>query len=243
MVGQPFNPNNCAFLANQAFNANQFDSNVPNSGNTTVHTVLWDFIAGKLYWVDAKTNLIQYELPAANAANLFADIAFSGQDEGTYTFTANPSGGTGNVILTVNTLVGGTGYIDGTYDVNTTGGSGSGATFTITVSGGVVTSAVLLNGGIGYQSTNVLTLVGGNNNATVTVATIAPYTYLWTIESAPISTDWVISGANNSKSVTLTTAAVSTPVSLLRCKVTDLEGRITSAYHLLYNVELIPPIV
>ena len=95
MVGVAFNPNNCAFLSNQAFNANQFDTDVPNAGNTTVHTVLWDFIAGKIYWVDAKTNLIQYEIPSVNAGNLFVDIAYVGFSESGLEYIANPSGGTG----------------------------------------------------------------------------------------------------------------------------------------------------
>ena len=158
MVGQPFNPNTCVFLFNQALNTNQFNS-VPNSANTTVHTVIWDFIASKIYWVDAKTNLIQYEIPDTNAGNLFADIAFSGQDEGTYTFTANPSGGTG------------------------------------------------------------------------------PYTYQWSIESSPNS-DWSILGINTNQSVDVTTASLNS-LSLIRCKVTDSQGRITSASHLLLGYSLL----
>jgi hypothetical protein len=44
MIGQPYNPNNCCFLANQALNANQFDSNVPDTANTSVYILLWDFV-------------------------------------------------------------------------------------------------------------------------------------------------------------------------------------------------------
>ena len=240
MVGVAFNPNNCAFLSNQAFNANQFDTDVPNAGNTTVHTVLWDFIAGKIYWVDAKTNLIQYEIPGVNAGNLFADIGYVGAVEGDYTFNVNPSGGTGNAVATVNTLVGGTGYAPGTYVVGATGGSGSGATFLITVNNsGVVTAASVNSGGVDYTVGDVLTLVGGVG-ATVTVATINGYTYLWTLESAPTN-DWSISGSATGVSVILIKSGENNPaLSLLRCKVTDLEGRITSAYHLVYDLVVIP---
>ena len=238
MVGVAFNPNNCVFLANQALNAGQFNSNVPDSANTTVHTVLWDFIAGKIYWVDAKTNIIQYEIPSVIDGNLFADIAYLGVDEGGYNFKVNATGGRGNSILTVNTLVGGTGYVDGTYDVNVSGGLGTGAVFTITVSGGVVTSASGVYGGTGYAVGDVLTLVGGNNNATITVATIAPYLYSWSLESAP-SNNWNIPGATNTINVTAVPSFLVAPVafSLLRCKITDLDGRITTAYQLLYQLD------
>ena len=47
----------------------------------------------------------------------------------------------------------GSGYTDATYnDVALTGGSGSGATANITVSGGVVDGVTLVNGGNGYQA-------------------------------------------------------------------------------------------
>lgn len=62
MIGAPFNPANCCFIASQAFNANQFDQSVPDTGNTTMHNLLWDFVANKFYWVNAKTNIIVQEL-------------------------------------------------------------------------------------------------------------------------------------------------------------------------------------
>jgi len=73
-----------------------------------------------------------------------------------------------NQRFTLTTLVGGTGYASGTYTATTTGGNGTGMTLTITVSGaGVVTSATILNPGNGYQAGDTLTIVGGNNDATV----------------------------------------------------------------------------
>jgi hypothetical protein len=62
MIGQPYNPNNCCFLANQALNANQFDPNVPDTANTSVYILLWDFVSNKILWVDARTNIIKQEL-------------------------------------------------------------------------------------------------------------------------------------------------------------------------------------
>lgn len=65
MIGLPFNPDNCLFVANQAFNSNQFNGSVPNSSNTSNHTVLWDFIDNKLYWVNTLTNIIEREISGA----------------------------------------------------------------------------------------------------------------------------------------------------------------------------------
>ena len=62
MIGLPFNPNNCLFVANQALNANQFNGIVPNASNTSNHTVLWDFVDSKIYWVNTLTNIIEREI-------------------------------------------------------------------------------------------------------------------------------------------------------------------------------------
>ncbi len=64
MIGQPFNPDNCLFVANQALNAGQFGA-VPNTSNQSNHTVLWDFVENKLYWVNTLTNLIEREIDGA----------------------------------------------------------------------------------------------------------------------------------------------------------------------------------
>jgi hypothetical protein len=62
-----------------------------------------------------------------------------------------------HAIETFSTLIGGTLYANGSYtNVPLTGGSGSGATANITVSGGSVTGVVIVNPGINYQAGNVL---------------------------------------------------------------------------------------
>lgn len=79
----------------------------------------------------------------------------------------------GGGALTVDTLVAGTGYANGTYTVTVTGGTGTGAVLEIVVTGGTVDSATVVNPGKGYVVGDTLTLVGGNNDATVDVATIS----------------------------------------------------------------------
>lgn len=58
---------------------------------------------------------------------------------------------TGGVVTTVNDIVPGSGYTNGTYTgVNLTGGSGSSAQATIVVSGGLVTTVTITAGGTNY---------------------------------------------------------------------------------------------
>jgi len=72
-----------------------------------------------------------------------------------------------NQRFTLTSLVGGTGYANGAYTATTTGGSGTGMTLTIAVAGGIVIDATILNPGNGYVAGDTLTIVGGNNDATV----------------------------------------------------------------------------
>jgi hypothetical protein len=82
------------------------------------------------------------------------------------------------LILTLNTLVGGTLYTNGTYtNVTLTGGSGSGAKATIVVSGGSVTTVTVTTPGNGYVVGNTLSAtaasIGGTGSGfSIKVATI-----------------------------------------------------------------------
>jgi hypothetical protein len=82
------------------------------------------------------------------------------------------------LILTLNTLVGGTSYTNGTYtNVTLTGGSGSGAKATIVVSGATVTAVTLTKAGNGYVVGNTLSAtaasIGGTGTGfSIKVATI-----------------------------------------------------------------------
>ena len=85
----------------------------------------------------------------------------------------------GNGVTAFGAIVGGSGYVNGTYpNVTLTGGTGTGARATIVVSGGLVISVTLTYGGIGYTAADSLTtantnLGGAGAGFNVAVSTVA----------------------------------------------------------------------
>jgi hypothetical protein len=80
-----------------------------------------------------------------------------------------------SAIQTIGSLVGGTGYTNGSYTaVALTGGSGFSATANITVAGGIVTACTLVGGGVSYVVGNFLSCasIGAGTNFRVTVSAI-----------------------------------------------------------------------
>jgi len=72
-----------------------------------------------------------------------------------------------NSIASLGTVVGGSGYTNGSYSaVPLTGGIGSGATANITVAGGVVTTATLVAAGTGYEADDILSASSTNIGGT-----------------------------------------------------------------------------
>ena len=69
---------------------------------------------------------------------------------------------------------GGTGYNTTPATGQTTGGSGSGLTVSVTETGGVIDFVNITNFGGGYQIGDVITVSGGNNDATFTVDYLLP---------------------------------------------------------------------
>ena len=124
MIGVPYNPDNCTFVASQALNANQFNGAVPDAVNTSNHLLLWDFIDEKLYWVNSLTNIIEHELPDASGGQNEAYII---ENTGTYNLTPTPTVYGNNYIV----LPAGTYMFDLEYDYNMN--NTSGATFGVSL--------------------------------------------------------------------------------------------------------------
>lgn len=81
-----------------------------------------------------------------------------------------------NAIATLAAPTAGSGYTNGTYtDIPLSGGSGTGASATITVAGGIVTVVTLVNKGIGYAVADSLTanLAPVGSGFAVAVATVS----------------------------------------------------------------------
>jgi hypothetical protein len=70
----------------------------------------------------------------------------------------------------------GTSYTTST-DVATSGGNGSGCSVDITETGGVIDSVTLNNVGDSYQVGDILTIVGGDNNATINLSYVGKGIY------------------------------------------------------------------
>ena len=71
-------------------------------------------------------------------------------------------------IVSYDSLVVGTGYVDGTYDLS--GGAGSGGVVEITATGsGHVNEITIIDAGVNYEVGDVLTIEGGNSDATITL--------------------------------------------------------------------------
>jgi len=95
-------------------------------------------------------------------------------------------------IRTLNTLVGGSGYVNATYtNVPLTGGSGAGARATIVVSGGAVTSVTVTVFGAGYQVGNTLSASNtnlGGSGAGFSIQVSALYPQVIVMSLAAIAT-------------------------------------------------------
>ena len=105
------------------------------------------------------------------------------------TLTAIQSSG----IKTLGSITGGSLYVDNTYtDVPLTGGAGAGATADITVSGGAVTAATIVEYGAAYEVGDVLSasntnLGGAGSGFSVPVASL--YVQVLTLSAAPTGSD------------------------------------------------------
>lgn len=94
----------------------------------------------------------------------------------------HPTFGT-STVTGIGTIVGGSGYPDGTRLSNVSGGTGKQAIIQVIISGGVVTSASIVDGGVNYTNGDVLGIVitdsSGNpigSGGSVTVTSVTSYT-------------------------------------------------------------------
>jgi len=92
-------------------------------------------------------------------------VSTSGSTKGAALFPVIAS--TKSVNKTVSIINAGSGYTNGTYPMTFTGGGGSGAVGTVTISGGVVTSATVTNGGSGYTTSPTIGIGGSPGTPTV----------------------------------------------------------------------------
>jgi hypothetical protein len=114
--------------------------------------------------------------------NMLGYLKPSGNNNTLFGLNISPTYGT-STVATIGSLVGGSGYPNGTQYAIVTGGTGRGMVLRVVVSAGVVTSATLINGGVNYTVGDVISIVLEDatgtpigSGATVTVATITSYT-------------------------------------------------------------------
>ncbi len=151
-----------------------------------------------LYLLNKDVNFIREAYPDPTSTGLPKHYALFGPDFPTFpnelVFIVGPTPDTGysaelhyyfyptsivqRAINSVGAIVGGSGYVNGTYfDVPLTGGSGSAATATITVSGNAVTAVAISNPGCFYVANDSLTcantyLGGTGSGFTVAVSAV-----------------------------------------------------------------------
>lgn len=109
-------------------------------------------------------------------SNLSISASYSYNNEGTVLFyeTSLVEGPVNKLTNATGVNTSGSGYATLNGDnVNTTGGSGNGLTLRITSNAsGAVTGATIASRGVGYMAGDVVTINGGNNNATVRVLNV-----------------------------------------------------------------------
>jgi len=95
---------------------------------------------------------------------------------GVLTYVSGGSELLSSEIGTLGGVTGGSGYTNGTYTAALSGGSGTGATATVVIAEGIVSSATLVNPGIGYKQGDFLTIdpriIGSGSGFSVPVSTL-----------------------------------------------------------------------
>jgi hypothetical protein len=157
-------------------------TNVPLTGGAGTGATAQITVAGNVVTAITITNKGN-NYAVANSMSALAQ--YIGNGINTFGTISAGSGYTGNGIATLGTIIPGNTYTNGTYSgvpVSSLTGSGTGATFDVTVSGGAVTAVTLVNKGYGYAAADSLTVaaafIGGTGTGfSIPVATVGPATF------------------------------------------------------------------
>lgn len=126
-------------------------------------------------------------------------ILVSSQDDGYFLWDGTTFYKAGGLSPLVTVTSGGTGYT-GSLVITATGGSGTGATFSYTLSGGVITSIAVTNPGTGYVAGNAPTLVftrnGGAGSAATGTIELMPFGISGTSVETYSGHVWVADGSS-----------------------------------------------
>lgn len=172
--------NNPGFQAkkdNAFWRATDASAHVNADGSLTITAYNSSSTTEELVLNTASSDPGTYRLGTTNASN-FGYYYYEFANEG-HEFTTNVVEGPANDLS--NVLTAGTNYENnGTASV--TGGSGSGAVVAVSVVNGSVSFVTLMNRGSGYEVGDVLTVHGGNDDATFMVNTIYSNGAIQTVE-------------------------------------------------------------
>ena len=116
----------------------------------------------------SSSNIGTYVLGTENTSN-FASYDFDSPEFSKYYDSRVYSGPAFKLSAIQNA---GSGYVPNSAGAQTTGGSGSGLRVATTTLNGAVTSITLVSRGSGYRAGDLITIVGGNNNARFRVVNV-----------------------------------------------------------------------
>ena len=176
-VFNPFNVDQAGLSGNGVL----FNSTSTLGNGILMSEGILEMLKGFIYW-EFSRDLMNQQTPYGNVKQMAENsivvdsphsLMWERYNEGQQTYSTiqeyiwlNGSFSVGQIV-NFDTLVGGTGYVDGTY--NLTGGSGTSATATIVTIAGEVTEVTISNAGTNYEVGDVLTIDSGNIDATITL--------------------------------------------------------------------------
>jgi len=146
------NFNNAAWRANDARVSIDETGAMTITAYTQFETVTLETSSANLgtyiLGTDNTSNFAMYDFDSPDFSNSYDTSVFSGP---AYKLSAIQSAGTG--------------YVDNAVGAQTTGGSGSGLRVATRTTNGSVVAITLVSRGNGYRAGDLITIVGGNNNA------------------------------------------------------------------------------